>query len=248
MPILNTHYIILFYAALLLVAFLYSSIGHGGASGYIALMVLFSFTENDMKINALVLNCFVSIISFLFFTKVKKINLNLFIPFATTSIPGAFLGGYLNSNEGFIKIIIGITLIFSVLYINGFLLKKKSEPKPVRESLALIIGFFIGLFSGLIGIGGGIMLTPILLILGWATVSEAASVSALFIFFNSLAGIFGYLLKGSSLESVSFKIIPFAILGGVLGSFLGSNYFSNRLLKTILSVVVLMASIKLIIP
>ncbi len=246
--LLTTQYSIFFYAALLAIAFLYSSIGHGGASGYLTIMVLFSFSMNDMKINALVLNCFVSIISFLFFTKVRKINFNLFIPFAITSIPASFLGSYMVIDESIIKIVLGIILIFSIFYINGFVRKKEIEPKPIKESLALIIGFFIGLISGMIGIGGGIMLTPVLLILGWATVSEAASVSALFIFVNSVSGIFGYVIKGNSLEVVSFKMIPFAIIGGLLGAFLGSHYFSNRLLKTILSVVVLLASVKLIFP
>jgi uncharacterized protein len=248
MLLFTTQYLIIFYIALLAIAFLYSSIGHGGASGYLALMVLFSFSVKDMKINALVLNCFVSIISFLFFTKVKKIDLNLFIPFAITSIPASFLGGYLEIQETIVKITLGIVLVFSIFYINGFICKKKIEPQPIKESWALGIGFCIGFISGMIGIGGGIMLTPLLLILGWATVSEAASVSALFIFVNSFSGILGYVIKGNSLSAVSFKIIPFAVFGGLLGAFLGSHYFSNRLLKTILSVVVLLASIKLIFP
>jgi uncharacterized protein len=248
MPLLTTPYLILFYSALMLVAFLYSSVGHGGASGYLALMVLFSFAVSDLKINALVLNCFVSIISFLLFTKVKKINLNLFYPFALTSIPASFIGGYIEINESVIKIMLGITLVFSVFYLNGFLRKKQIEPKPIKESWALAIGFFIGLLSGMIGIGGGIMLSPVLLLLGWATVSEAASVSALFIFVNSIAGILGYIIKGNSMEAISYQMIPFVILGGLLGAFLGSHYFSNRLLKTILSTVVLLASFKLIIP
>jgi uncharacterized protein len=239
---------ILFYAALFVIAFLYASIGHGGASGYLALMVLFSFSMSTMKINALVLNCFVSIISFLFFTKVKKINFKLFATFAMTSIPASFLGGYLEIHQTIVKTILGVVLLFSIFYINGFLRKKEIEPQSIKDHWALIIGFFIGLISGMIGIGGGIMLTPVLLILGWATVTEAASISALFIFVNSLSGIVGYLTKGNSLEVVSFQMIPYAIIGGLLGAFLGSHFFSNKLLKTILSVVVLMASIKLIFP
>ncbi len=248
MPLLNTEYIILFYLSLLVVAFLYSSIGHGGASGYLALMVLFSFSIHALKINALILNCFVSLISFLFFAKSKKFNSILFTPFAITSIPAAFLGGYLDVQENILKIILGTMLVFSVLYINGFFSKKEIEPKPIRESLALLFGLIIGLFSGMIGIGGGIMLTPVLLIMGWATIGEAASISALFIFANSLAGILGYLIKGNSLEVIKIEMIPVAVLGGILGSYLGSHYFSNRLLKTTLSIVVIVASIKLIIP
>ena len=244
----NPEYIVLFYLFLLVIAFFYSSIGHGGASGYLALMVLFSYSMAALKINALILNCFVSLISFLFFTKSKKFNLILFTPFAITSIPAALLGGYLDLQENILKIILGTILVFSVLYINGLFSKKEIEPKPIRESLALLFGLIIGLFSGMIGIGGGIMLTPVLLIMGWATIGEAASISALFIFANSLAGILGYLIKGNSLEVVTIEMIPVAVLGGILGSYLGSHYLSNRLLKTTLSIVVIVASIKLIIP
>jgi uncharacterized protein len=244
----NTEYIILFYLFLLVIAFFYSSIGHGGASGYLALMVLFSFSITSLKINALILNCFVSLISFLFFTKSKKFNLILFTPFAITSIPASFLGGYLDIPQDLLELILGAILILSVLYINGFFNQKEIEPKPIRESLAVLFGLIIGLFSGMIGIGGGIMLTPVLLIMGWATIGEAASISALFIFANSLAGILGYLIKGNSLEVIKIEMIPVAVLGGILGSYLGSHYFSNRLLKTTLSIVVIVASIKLIIP
>ncbi|HBK82853.1 MAG TPA: hypothetical protein DDZ41_04535 [Flavobacterium sp.] len=230
----------------MVVAFLYSSVGHGGASGYLALMILFSFSISAMKINALVLNCFVAGISFLFFTKAKKIKLNLFYPFAITSIPGSFLGGYLDFNEDFIKGILGVILLFSIIYINGFLNKKAIELKPIRLPFALFIGFLIGLLSGMIGIGGGVILTPLLLILGWATIIEAASVSALFIFVNSVAGILGYFAKGNSFEWLMFSMIPFAILGGLLGSYIGSRFFSNKQLRYVLSFIVLLASIKLI--
>jgi uncharacterized membrane protein YfcA len=246
MPLLTTEYFVLFCFALAVVAFLYASVGHGGASGYLALMILFSFSLKALKINALALNCFVSIISFFFFFKIKKVNFKLFFPFATASIPASFLGGYLELNETFIKIILGVVLVFSVVYINGFLTKETKKIKPVRLPLAYFFGFFIGLLSGLLGIGGGIILTPLLLILGWATIIEAASVSALFIFVNSIAGILGYFLKGNSFELVEFKMIPFSIIGGLLGSFVGSHYFSSKQLRYVLSIVVLFASIKLI--
>lgn len=246
MPILSTEYFVLFCFALATIAFLYASVGHGGASGYLALMILFSFSLSALKINALVLNCFVSAISFFLFSKVKKINYKLFYPFALPSIPASFLGGYLDFNASFVKIILGITLLFSIIYINGFLNKEQKKIKRVQLPLAILFGFFIGLFSGMIGIGGGIILTPLLLLMGWATIIEAASVSALFIFVNSIAGILGYFFKGNSFELVHFEMIPFAIVGGLIGSFVGSRCFSNQQLRIVLSIVVLLASIKLI--
>lgn len=248
MPVLSTENFILLCMALMVIAFLYSSVGHGGASGYLALMILFSFSLNALKINALVLNCFVSAISFLFFTKAKKINYKLFFSFAIFSIPGSFLGGFLNFNETFVKIILGIILVFSVFYINGFIIKKEFKQEKINIPLALILGFFIGFFSGMIGIGGGVLLTPIVLMLGWGKIIEVASVSALFILVNSLAGIFGYYLKGNSLELILPQLIPLTIIGGIAGSFVGSTYFSNKQLKYVLSLVILLASIKLIFP
>jgi uncharacterized protein len=246
MTTLNIEHINLFYIALLVVAFLYASVGHGGASGYLAIMILFSFSITAIKINALVLNCIVSFISFLFFYKAKKLNFKLFISLAIPSIPASFLGSYLEINQSIVKIVLGAVLFFSVLYLNNFITQNKIINQPVTPVLTIISGFIIGFISGMIGIGGGILLTPLLLILGWATIGQTASITALFIFVNSLAGIAGYLVKGNSIHLVLYSLIPFAIIGAITGSFLGSNYFSNKVLKIVLSVVLIFASVKLI--
>jgi uncharacterized membrane protein YfcA len=112
--------------------------------------------------------------------------------------------------------------------------------------LALAIGFGIGLLSGMLGIGGGVILSPILLLLGWATLKETAAVSSLFIFVNSIAGLSGYLMGDKSFATESFYLVPIAVLGGILGGYYGSGYFSNKVLKYVLASVILIASVKLI--
>lgn len=237
-------YLIGFLAILIVVAFLYSSIGHGGASGYLGLMALLSLPINVMKPSALLLNIFVAGISFWFFRKHQHFKPNLFKAFAITSIPAAFIGGYFNLNPLIYKKILGILLIFAVLrMINVF--GKPTNPKPFNFNLALVIGFLIGLFSGMIGIGGGIILSPIIILLGWGTLKDAAAVSALFIFVNSIAGIIGYSINGGSIPTEAFYFIPFALVGGILGSYYGSKKFNNNTLKYVLSVVLLIASVKL---
>ncbi|WP_228853378.1 sulfite exporter TauE/SafE family protein [Aegicerativicinus sediminis] len=237
-------YLIGFLAILIVVAFLYSSIGHGGASGYLGLMALFSLPMDVMKPSALLLNIVVAGISFWFFRKHKYFKPNLFKAFAISSIPAAFIGGYLNLNPLIYKKILGVLLIFAVLrMINVF--GKPTNPKPFSFKLALVIGFCIGLFSGMIGIGGGIILSPIIILLGWGSLKEAAAVSALFIFVNSIAGIIGFSINGGSIPTEAFYFIPFALVGGILGSYYGSKKFGNNTLKYVLSVVLLIASIKL---
>lgn len=149
-----------------IIAFLYASVGHGGASGYIAIMSLFAFPISVMKPTALVLNILVSGISFYFYYREKKFDIKLFYPFAITSVPFSFLGGLLTVETHYYKIILASVLIIAVLRLIGLLGKEKPELKPINLSFALLIGAIIGFLSGLIGIGGGIILSPVILLLG----------------------------------------------------------------------------------
>ena len=237
--------IIVFTLLLIAIAFLYASIGHGGASGYMALMALFSFPPGFIKPAALLLNLFVAGTAFWFFKKNKYFSWQLFYPFAITSIPAAFLGGYLRMNAQLYKYLLAFFLLIAVLKMLVSSDRKKKNTKPVHVLWALLIGFVIGLFSGMIGIGGGIILSPVILLLAWGNMKEAAAVSALFILVNSAAGITGYLLHQNIWPAQSFWLVPFALLGGILGAKYGSSKFSNRTLNVILSVVLLMASLKL---
>ena len=230
---------------LLVVAFLYSSVGHGGASGYLALMSLFAFPVTFMKPTALVLNILVSMISFYFYYREKKFEWKLFYPFAITSIPFSFLGGMITIETHYYKIILGTVLIIAVVRLVGFFGKDKTITKPLNIPLALGIGAVIGFLSGLIGIGGGIILSPILLLLGWATMKQTAAISALFIFVNSIAGLFGFIIQGGTVPKSSVLLLFFAVIGGVLGGYFGSKKMNSKTLRQILALVLAIAIYKL---
>ena len=151
--------LILFYILLFLVAFLYSSVGHGGASGYLALMALFSITPDVMKPTALLLNLFVSLTSFIQFYRGKHFNWKIFLPFAITSVPMAFVGGLISVDDNVYKKILGLLLIIPIVRFLFFGNIKVEEIKKPNVILSLIIGAAIGFLSGLIGIGGGIILS-----------------------------------------------------------------------------------------
>ena len=247
MEIFNSIFFILFCLLMVVMAFLYSSVGHGGASGYLAVMSLFSIPISIMKPSALLLNLFVSGISFFFYYQKEHFKPKLFYPFAITSVPAAFIGGMIPLENSFYKILLAVILIFVAFRLFGFFTNKEKQITPVNNWVALAIGFGIGLLSGMLGIGGGVILSPIILLLGWATIKETAAISSLFIFVNSMAGLLGYFISGKSIPVDSFYLVPLTVFGGILGSYLGSRYFSNSVLKYVLASVILIASIKLII-
>lgn len=230
---------------LLVVAFLYASVGHGGASGYLALMSLFAFPVTFMKPTALVLNILVSGISFYFYYREKKFEWKLFYPFAITSIPFSFLGGLIMIETHIYKIILATVLLFAVARLLGLFGKQKVNLEPVNIPLALFIGAAIGFLSGLIGIGGGIILSPIIVLLGWGDIKKTAAVSALFIFVNSISGLLGFVTKGGILPSSSVSLIVVVLIGGILGGYLGSKKMNMLALRNVLALVLLIAVFKL---
>lgn len=230
---------------LLLIAFLYASVGHGGASGYLALMSLFAYPVTFMKPTALVLNILVSAISFFFYYKEKKFDWKLFYPFAITSVPFSFLGGIITIQTHVYKIILGTVLLFAVARLIGLFGKQKGKIEPVNIPLALSIGAAIGFLSGLIGIGGGIILSPVILLLNWGDMKKTAAVSALFIFVNSISGLCGFLSKGETVPASSAPVIIVALVGGLLGGYFGSKKMNIPMLRNVLAVVLLIAVFKL---
>jgi uncharacterized protein len=247
MPLINNEIVLLFCFILAIIAFLYSSVGHGGASGYLAIMSVFSFSISFMKPSALLLNIFVSGVSFYFYYKKGFFKIKLFYPFIITSIPAVYIGDAIKLENAAYKVILGIVLVFAALRMLGFLNKPEKKVKPINIPLAMAIGFFIGILSGMLGIGGGIILSPVILILGWATLKETAAISSLFIFLNSLAGISSYFYNAKVFPSEAFYMVPVALVGGMLGACYGSGYFPNKVIKAVLASVILMASFKLIV-
>jgi hypothetical protein len=240
----------LFLILLPFVAFLYASVGHGGASGYLALMALFSFAPEVMKPTALLLNLFVAGISFAQFARAGHFNGWLFLVFAGLSVPMSFLGGMIEVDSGVYRIILGILLIFAILRMLGWQNHQSEsvifEKNPTNLILGLSFGGAIGFFSGLIGIGGGVILSPLILLLRWGNVKEAAAVSALFIWVNSAAGLGGQWTSGLELSSDVWWYVLLAVFGGVMGGYFGSRQWSGTVLRYVLAGVLVLASIKLI--
>ena len=235
--------LLLLLAGVFLVAVLYSSVGHAGASGYIAVMSLLSFAPLVIKPSALALNVLVASIATWQFYRAGHFNWRLFWPFAVLAVPLAFVGGYIVlPTQGF-KILMGVVLVYSALRL---VLPASAEKPSVSPAIpvALGVGAGIGLLSGLTGTGGGIFLTPLLLFLGWAKAKQAAAVSAAFILLNSVAGLLGNLSNSGKLPDFLLPLLLVAGAGGYLGSRMGSNRFPAALIKKFLALVLLVAGVK----
>ncbi len=271
------------------IAFLYSAVGHGGASGYLALMSILQVAPEHMKPVALILNLVVSGIAFIQFYRQGHFLWRLFLPIAALSIPMAYLGGFTPLKDDVYQFGLGVFLLVSVVLLNinlrGRISLKNDDDKRVladnasqlsREYFlaAAVMGGGIGYVSGLLGIGGGILLSPVLLLLGWTQQKQTAAMGAAFIFVNSMSGLVGFVQQHPLWESTAEKVSGVAgqaitdgsvleiywlsvlmivgalitpvILGGVAGSWYGSKKFSHRGMKGILSIVLLIAAIKLL--
>lgn len=236
---------ILFYILLPVVAFLYAAVGHGGASGYLALMAFYSFAPDFMRPTALLLNLAVSLIAFIQYYRQGHFDWKLFWPFALASVPAAFIGGLMVIDGEVYKKILAILLIFAVIRLLDFRIRESKENIHPQLFISLGIGAAIGFLSGLIGIGGGIVLSPVILLLHWADMKKTAAVSALFIFVNSIAGLAGLWTKGFVVETQMIWMLLIAFTGGALGSYLGAGRFESKKLKWILALVLVIASVKL---
>lgn len=228
------------------VAFLYSSVGHGGASGYLALMALFGIAPSVMKSSALLMNIFVSLIAFYEYYKGGHFRWKLFFPFAIASVPLSFIGAYITLDSFLYKKILGVILIFPILRLLGVFGKGNESEKEINRTWAFVLGALIGLLSGIIGIGGGIILSPVILFLHWGNMKETAAVSALFIFVNSVSGLAGLFSNGISIDTSVYLWVSVALLGGFAGAYFGSRKLNNPVLKKILSIVLVIASVKLL--
>ena len=228
-------------------AILYSSVGHGGASGYLAAMALFGMAPAVMKPTALVLNIIVAAIATTKFYRAGCFNKSLFWQFAIGSIPCAFIGGSISIPTQIYRPIVGIVLLYAATRLG--LTSSNSQPQPAHPVpiwLSISLGMIIGLLSGLTGVGGGIFLSPLLLLMGWAGMKEAAGVSAAFILVNSIAGLLGYLIKFPTLPSSLWLWSICAAIGGWIGSEYGSKRIGSTKLRRLLAVVLTIAGIKLI--
>ena len=230
-----------------LVAFFYGAVGHGGASGYLALMALFGFAPSAMKPIALLLNIFVAGVAFINYARQGFFNRKLFAAFSITSIPAAYIGGGLNVAPDLYKKLLAVVLLFAVARMLWISQNETKDfcAKPINYYLALVLGAFVGLFSGVIGIGGGIILSPLILLLSWGKIKETAGVSALFIALNSISGLLAQVQQGVVFDNNIVGLVLIVLGGGFVGSLWGSKYVQNKHLTLLLSGVLLLAVLKL---
>ena len=227
------------------VAFLYSSVGHAGASGYIAVMSLMGMAPATVKPTALALNILVASIGAWQFWRAGHFSWQLFWPFALLSVPFAWVGGYVALPGQVFQTLVGVVLLYSAL---RFLISPPPEQqaKSPPRGAALAIGGGIGLLSGLTGTGGGIFLTPILLFMHWARTKNAAAVSAPFILVNSVSGLLGTVTSSGQFPSFALVLVAAAGVGGAIGSRLGSRRYDPVMIKRLLAAVLLIAGTKLL--
>lgn len=237
----------LLYFLMPVAAFFYASVGHGGASSYLMILALIGFAPEEIRPSALILNMFVSMISFLNYRNSGIFPLKLFLSLVIFSIPAAYLGGTILLDAGIYKRVLGILLFFPVLRFAGIFPISEKEKVEQKWWMAPILGIGIGLLSGMIGIGGGIILSPIILMLGWAGVKETAALSALFIFLNSVAGFLGASVFHVEFSQQLWILLPLTVAGGAVGAYLGAKKFSPKALKYLLALVLAFAAVKLII-
>lgn len=226
------------------VAILYSSVGHGGASGYLAVLALAGYSAAAISTTALILNVGVSGIAFMAYRSVAPPRRMVLIPLLAGSLPMAFIGGRTHVSERLFTVVLCLALAAAAmrLLFSPKGIGQVGNPNPVW---LLGIGAAIGFVSGMIGVGGGIFLSPILLLARWATLKETAAISALFILLNSLSGL---LARGPEIGPALEAAGPFLVVamgGGVLGSYLASRRLPLAALRSALGVVLLVAAFKL---
>jgi uncharacterized membrane protein YfcA len=224
-----------------LIAFAYASVGFGGATGYLAVMSFFGVEKNAMASAALLLNIMVAGIAFITYYRAGHLRRDLLLPFIITSVPAAFIGGSFKLTDEIYSTLLYSILTFVAIRLLFFSQRdikayETTATPPVWS--AALIGFTIGLLSGMVGIGGGIFLSPIIIYARWGDSKQASAVSASFIVLNSISGLLGRLMGGTLiLNSFSLSLLPLGILGALLGSYFGAQRLTNLNLRRALGMV-----------
>jgi hypothetical protein len=245
----NGSIVALLAAGMLLAAFGYASVGHGGASAYLAAMALAEVAPQEMRPMALALNIIVSATATYKFQRAGHFRWRLFWPFASLSIPLAFAGGAITLPGQAYRILVGTVLLYAAwqLWRSGGAGEEMRPPREPPIAAAMTIGAAMGLLAGLTGVGGGIFLSPLLLMLGWAGTKQTSAVAAPFILVNSIAGLAaGYAAQAASLPGHFWIFAATVLAGGWLGAEYGSRRFANPLVRRLLAVVLALAGGKMI--
>jgi len=229
---------------LFLGAVLYTSVGHAGASAYIAVMTLFDLPPVVIKPTALTLNIFVSSFTSLRYIKSNFFNKTLFLYLSVGSVPAAFIGGRINLPSDVYRPVIGVLLLLSGLRFLVQAMQSDKAHREVNKPLAIFMGACVGLLSGITGTGGGIFLSPLIIWLGWVSVKQASGTAAAFIFVNSVAGLLGNIQSTSSLPSELPVFVVAVLLGALIGTRFGITRLSSIGVKRALGCVLLIAGVK----
>jgi uncharacterized membrane protein YfcA len=233
-------------ALILAAALLYSSVGHGGASGYLAAMALFGVAPEVMKPTALALNVLVSLIATIRFYRVGAFSWPLFLPLIVASVPLAYLGGVLTLPPHLYRPVVGIVLLYAAW--RFFFTASKTDYELAKPSWLVLLatGGALGFLSGLTGVGGGIFLSPLLLLLRWAPIKTISGISAAFIFANSVAGLLGVLSHSPNLPPALSLWAAAAVIGGLIGAEYGSRRLGNAMIQKLLAAVLVIAGLKMV--
>ena len=229
-----------------LVALVYASVGHGGASGYLAIMSLLAYAPMQMASSALLLNVLVAGTACLMFWRAGHGSLQLLWPFIVGSVPGALLGGWFPVSSRTYGWLLAAALLVAALRLCLLTVQRVESLSSPRRSLAVLMGAGIGLISGIVGVGGGIFLSPLMMLLRWADAKQTAAASAGFIVINSAAGLTGRLMTGRLAIGPMAPLVVAAFAGGVAGSRLGANHFSSVWLRRLLAMVLVVAAGQLV--
>lgn len=234
--------------AFVVVALLYSSVGHGGASGYLALLALLpgAIKPEQMASTALTLNVLVSLTALITYASHGHLSWRLALPFAATSVPAAFLGGLTSLPVEAYAFLLAACLVVAAIRL--WIVTPPKSDSTSRPSLAIALptGGAIGWLSGAVGVGGGIFLSPIMLIKHWATVKQTAACAAFFILVNSLAGLAGRFTVDAVEYGSFLPLLAAALIGGLIGSRLGARHLPSGVLNRLLSAVLVVAAVKLV--
>ena len=244
---MDSQAILLIAVAVLVMATLYSTVGHGGGSGYLAVLAIATIAPEQMRPTALLLNVVVATIATWKFGKKHTFQKDLFYPMVSASVPAAFVGGFIDVPTQIYKPIVGVVLLYAAIRL-CVKIKGTEQTREPALFFVLLTGVVIGFFSGIIGVGGGIFLSPLLLLLGWTTAKQTAAISAPFILVNSIAGLGGIAFEHNGLQVDMAFVAPLAIavvLGGFIGASFGSKKLGHQGLRTVLGVVLLVASVKM---
>jgi len=244
---LTTPLLIAAAAAVFVVAMLYSSVGHGGASGYLAVMSLLPVRPGEMSTTALVLNVLVASIALTAFLRAGHLSGRLTWPFVAAGVPAAFVGGLWQVENRVYWMLLAITLVVAAFRLAMPERRAKSDPRsgPPPPMIAFPAAASVGLLSGTVGIGGGVFLSPLILLAGWADAKPTSATAACFIVANSAAGLCGRMMRGGLVIGPLAPLVAAAFLGGSAGSYFGANAFPSSALRRLLAPVLLFAALRL---